>query len=506
MKIRLLFKEKDFIEKFFYNLNDLKLSEKINDVSLERLKDLGLEIVLSYMSKNDKTIYEVSKFLFCNIKTNVETIRYRQEILKDIIVNRELIRKIYDITFKVKEEKIKNWLGIFGIKTPSNIVYNSRELLQIFILYLEKLRDIAKENINKFKSSGLKNFFTMLLENFSDSNLLELKQMLNNLKFEKGLCASAKIIENIDLFNYELVYLEENMNFNILKQKNSFYFKINPKDEAGAKIVESIKNTILKDIANILYNASLNIELFFNKLQIELSFYIGALNLIEFLEQNNYYYCFPDPLNSISNKIEFEDLFDLSLFLVTKTKLVANSFKSDNKNIFIISGANKGGKTTFLRSIGIAQILMQSGLIVPAKLFKSNIYSDILTHFKKEEDKNLTKGKFEEEVCRINNIISNLKCPSLLLFNESFSSTNEMEASEIAYNIILALSHLNNTIFYVTHLHSLPTMLIDNNRTCFLIAEILNNKKRTYKIIEGAPSKTSYAIDLLENIFKSLLN
>lgn len=501
MNVKLLYKDKDFIEDYFYNIDELSLLQRIDKFSLDLLKDLELEIIINKMSNNDKIIYQVCKYFLCNPESDINTILFRQEILKDVIKNKEVIRNIYSMTFSIKEEKIKRWLGIFGIKTPSNIVYNSRELLETQINYIKKLKEIAIKNINNFDSYGFKRFFNMLIEDFSDDYLAKLENYLEKLKLENALYASVKLNQNLEGEEYELIYPESNKNLNFFRYKFSYSFKINPKDESGAKIVEHLRNIILKDISKYIYLSSLNIELFFNQLQIELAFYIGALNLIESIEENNYYYTFPEPLNMKSEYFYFENLFDLSLSFIEKKKIIPNSIEKENKNIFIITGANKGGKTTFLRSIGIAQILMQAGLIVPAKNFKSPIFNKIFTHFKKEEDKNLKHGKFEEEINRINEIISNIKPYSLILLNESFSSTNEFEGSEIGLNIIKALSLNNITTFFVTHLYSLPIMLLENPKYCFLMAEISSNNKRTYKIIEGAPSKTSYALDLFYKIF-----
>jgi DNA mismatch repair ATPase MutS len=56
----------------------------------------------------------------------------------------------------------------------------------------------------------------------------------------------------------------------------------------------------------------------------------------------------------------------------------------------------------------------------------------IYTHFKHEEDKSLDKGKFDDELSKMDNIVKHLRAKSMILFNESFSSTNTREGSEIA--------------------------------------------------------------------------
>src|SRR5581483_4516715 len=119
----------------------------------------------------------------------------------------------------------------------------------------------------------------------------------------------------------------------------------------------------------------------------------------------------------------------------------------------IITGANQGGKSTFLRSIGLAQLMMQCGMIVPAESFAANISDRLFTHYKREEDATMENGKFNEELHRMSAMIDHVTPHSILLFNESFTATYEREGSEIAYQIVHALLELPVKIFFVTHLY-----------------------------------------------------
>ena len=104
----------------------------------------------------------------------------------------------------------------------------------------------------------------------------------------------------------------------------------------------------------------------------------------------------------------------------------------NDKNLVIITGANKGGKSTFLRSIGLSQLMMQSGMFVPARSFTANICRSLFTHFKKEEDSGMKSGKLDEELNRMSKIIDHLNTAnSLLLFNESFAATNERKVRKL---------------------------------------------------------------------------
>ena len=104
-----------------------------------------------------------------------------------------------------------------------------------------------------------------------------------------------------------------------------------------------------------------------------------------------------------------------------------------------MTGANQGGKTTFLRSVGLAQLMSQCGMFAPAASLSLNVVDGLFTHFKREEDGTMKSGKFDEELSRMNDIVNALTPNALILFDESFAATNEREGSEIARQIVSAL-------------------------------------------------------------------
>ena len=111
----------------------------------------------------------------------------------------------------------------------------------------------------------------------------------------------------------------------------------------------------------------------------------------------------------------------------------------DAKDLVIITGANQGGKSTFLRSIGVSQLMMQCGMFVPGDSFSSNICHGLFTHYRREEDTTMKSGKFDEELSRMSEIVDRLTPDSMLLFSELFAATNDREGSEIALQIVCAL-------------------------------------------------------------------
>jgi DNA mismatch repair ATPase MutS len=200
----------------------------------------------------------------------------------------------------------------------------------------------------------------------------------------------------------------------------------------------------------------------------------------------------------------FSGLYDVCLSLRMKSRVVGNTVDADGKSLVIITGANQGGKSSFLRSVGVAQLMMQCGMFVGAEVFEGELCSSLLTHYKREEDATMQSGKFDEELARMNDIVGHIAPEATLLFNESFAATNEREGSEIARQIVSGLLEKRIKIFYVTHLYEFARKCFDDTTqsALFLRAERKTDGSRTFKLVEERPLDTSYGEDLYRQIFE----
>jgi DNA mismatch repair ATPase MutS len=182
---------------------------------------------------------------------------------------------------------------------------------------------------------------------------------------------------------------------------------------------------------------------------------------------------------------------------------VGNDVDADGKQLIMITGANQGGKSTFLRSVGLAQLMMQAGMFVAAHSFTASVSTGVFTHFKREEDATMEKGKLDEELDRMDTIAGQIRPGCLLLCNESFASTNEREGSEIARQIIRALTEAGIRIIFVTHMYDLAGRYYATHdpAALFLRAERRPDGHRTFRVPPGEPMPTSYGQDLYQQVF-----
>jgi len=146
--------------------------------------------------------------------------------------------------------------------------------------------------------------------------------------------------------------------------------------------------------------------------------------------------------------------------------------------------------------------MMQCGMFVGAESFQAEICPALFTHYKRQEDSTMKSGKFDEEVARMSDIVDRLVPNSVVLFNESFTATNEREGSEIARQIVTALLERRVKVFFVTHLYEFASSFTSKKaEVLFLRPERKSDGTRTFRILEGEPLETSYGEDLYREIF-----
>ncbi len=470
-------------------------------------QDLELDTLLRAMADNDEYLFDVArKVLLLSMGEDVETILYRQAIVKDCLQNPAVIRELYDLAVAAIEGKRKSYWSFLG-NHPSSTLYGAIKVLQMFMEMLRKLRGIADATAGKFSSKGISTLFAMLQKEFSDEYLASIQTHLTELKFTAGVLVSARLGSGNEGTSYMLSQPHSKgpnwFNKLLGKGPHAYSFRIADRDEVGAKTLATLQDRGVNLVANSLAQSMDHILNFFERLRTELAYYVGCLNLHAQLSQRGTAVCFPDPKPVGSHCLHFSGLYDASLALNMQHDIVGNSLDADGKSLIIITGANQGGKSSFLRGVGLAQLMMHCGLFVAAESYAGELCSGLFTHYKREEDASMMSGKLDEECVRLNDIVSHITPGSMLLFNESFASTNEREGAEIARQVVCALLERHIKIVFVTHLYDFAHGFFDRGAddTIFLRAERRTDGTRTFKLAEGRPLETSYGEDLYKQIF-----
>ncbi len=168
----------------------------------------------------------------------------------------------------------------------------------------------------------------------------------------------------------------------------------------------------------------------------------------------------------------------------------------------MVTGANRGGKSTFLRSLGQAQVMAQAGMPVAAVHLSLPAARHTVTHFRREEDAELRSGKLEEELARMSALVDHLAPGDLVLANESFASTNEREGSEIARQVFEPLLGVGVRVALVTHLTDLAIGWSANPPApaLFLRADPASTAAWPFRLRPGPPLDTSHGVELADRL------
>jgi len=494
MKALLMHRDSDF---------DLQQPQPWNERAL--VQDLALETLLQAMARDDKLVRDVAlKALLTAWRNDPETILYRQAITRDVLDNPAVLRELYDLSVETIEKRRKHYMGIWG---PSSVLYGAIEIMQMYVGMLRRLRDVARTHAACFASQGFTALFAMLERELTDEYFARIETHLVDLKFRGGVLISAELGPGNVGRNYVLRQPRKDRRHWLrrlfAKGPPAYTFRLPDRDEAGARALSEMRDRGIHLVANALAQSADHIDSFFQMLRAELAFYVGCLNLHERLAALGEPTCFPRPLPVGERGLHSRGLYDPCLALQMQRGVVGNTVDAKGKSLVIITGANQGGKSSFLRAVGVAQLMMQSGMFVGAESFEGELCSGLVTHHKREEDATLKSGKFDEELARMSEIVDHLVPGAMLLFNESFSATNEREGSEIARQVVSALLEKGIKVFFVTHLHAFARDFFERtgDQALFLRAERLPDGTRTFRLVEGEPLATSHGKDLYQRIF-----
>lgn len=507
MKAHLLFRDRDF---------DPRAPLPPNAAMLEQ--DLELGVLLGEMAKGDDFLRDVARAALLQSETDVELLRYRQAAMKDCLAHAGTIHALYETMVEATKFQRRHWTSTYDY--PGGRLSRAVELVQDLNGFLQQLRGIADADGRSFKSSAFRTFFDMIEAELDDRFFEGLKDHLERLRFRTGTYISSHLgsgnrLEPLVLRRapppprsiwYRLLNDPPSTWFEDIwaEKPASFIFRLAPRDEAGARALGELRDRGITLVADAMDESVAHILSFFAMLRNELGFYVACLNLADALAGRKARYAFPDPAQLGERRFACEDLYDISLALSLGRSIVGNTITADDKSLFIVTGANQGGKSTFLRSLGLAQLMMQAGMFVAASVFSADVVDGVFTHYKREEDSSMTSGKLDEELARMSQIIDWIRPNALLLSNESFAATNEREGSEIARTIVTGLLAHDVKIVLVTHLYDLAQGFLANRSEdmFFLRAERDDGGERSFRLIPADPLATSFGEDLYRRIFE----
>lgn len=299
----------------------------------------------------------------------------------------------------------------------------------------------------------------------------------------------------------------------------------------GRTGMTAIEQIMFDDLADIMHEAIKPIEnalsrytrdqgQFLIQLEPAIKFYLGAVQLIHQLQDAGVPMCKPEVACKDERVCQIEGLYDVNLALELlehdtdlSQRIVLNDVNfGPEGRIFILTGPNQGGKTTYTRAIGVAQVLFQAGIYVPGHRARMSPVDWIHTHFLADEIPNSEEGKLAEECRRLAAIFERATPYSLILLNESLSSTSPGESLYLTEGVVKGLRMTGCRAVFATHLHELAARAAAINahtpgdsEVVSVVAGLLPEsaaapvtgfRPRSYRITPGPPQGSSFALDI----------
>ena len=536
MKVCLLYPEKDW--------NDIKTYSDDRNIII----DLGLQTLFNESAKEVvwdkegrvKKLLPADAFIQRTMRSVVmvpllteHEIIYRQEVLADAVASESFIRATYVFCTEV----LKKW-GQLGRRTETKSrgsndskgrLVSDIETLRHLVRSLSKWRQMLECEKDNLKSEGFRELYRRLCEEFSEEREAYLTKVLDGVSFyapaeedrEEEMIGRPRFVLGCDLTdglkcgNFILEELETQMKKyrnpkSMIKKVQGYIDSFTPDSIAiqrSMQITEQaseLEYEIVRYVINTCKPFEDFVGAYFDQLKFQMAFYLGAVNLSQQMKRFDVAYCYPKVV--CKENLCFTNLKEFVMCMEQRVEPVGNTCDLKDRMMVIVTGANQGGKSTFLRSVAIAQILMQCGLFVPASRYESGIFPSFFTHFTRREDSQMNSGRLDEELQRMNQIIENLGKDSIVMLNESFATTTEKEGSVIAYDITRALVEAGVKVLTVTHLLSYAQKVYaeahDDQETTveFLSAERLPDGRRTFRMVQHEPELTSFGMDLYEEL------
>jgi DNA mismatch repair protein MutS len=232
----------------------------------------------------------------------------------------------------------------------------------------------------------------------------------------------------------------------------------------------------------------------------ELQFYLAYLDYIRPLRAAGLGFCYPE-VSASSKEVLAADTFDLALAhkLVAQRKpVVTNDFRlSGSERIFVVTGPNQGGKTTFARTFGQLHQLAATGCPVPGSAARLFLPDRLFTHFAREEDLTKMSGKLEDDLIRIGQMLRAATPRSIVILNEIFASTTLHDARFLGTKLLTKVMQLDALCVYVTFVDELASLGEQVVSTMSMIVPD-NPAERTYKVVRKPADGLAYALALAE--------
>ncbi|MBO7150775.1 MAG: hypothetical protein J6V82_03395, partial [Clostridia bacterium] len=445
-------------------------------ISEKVCKELGLFELLSLKSAS----------LFDFFSLDCDVLSYRQAMFEDLRQTSEIKETLLGILPVLRDIKELRALGEQTSADHSESYLYSITEIELYINLIDTLhRGFAPifENLHSDAFKNLAKFVAKLVESDYykelNENLKKLSAKLHEVKsITVGVNLDAQmrpseagvISVNADPFHSGTA-LDKILRLSFRRDSRTCIAPLTPfgKGETGNRkealnyaflsAIEEVYRSSVRGWRTVVGAYVLQNTDFLLALLPEIEFACKGAELCEKLTQKGYALTYPTlcPINE--KAFEAKGLYNPDVALRIEGKIVANDFAfDDNGRIFVITGPNRGGKSVLTCAVGLAQTMAQLGLPVCASEIRLSPVDTVETHFPQGADDTIDKGRLGEECARLKDIFTSVSENSMVLLDESLSSTGALEATYIGADVLLGFAVAKVRGIFSTHLHDLAAM------------------------------------------------
>lgn len=489
----------------FLNADDIVNIDLSNEPVF--FKDLNIDQIVDAMAFG-RSEYNLKPF-FYKSPVDIETIKYRQDIMRDL-ENNELFNCIK--SFSEKFQHMRE-----ALKQANKLYYKyqkERWFLDAVLMYCDAVislyNDLAQTDL---KSAGFIAFRGYILD-YVKSDLFislnnaskKLEEDLSSVKYSILIRGNSIKVGKYDSeVNYSHIVEETFKKFKEgevkdYRKKFSDYDDMNHVEAKILDLVAQLYKEIFDALDDFCIKNTDYVDKTIGTFEREIQFYMSYLEFISKFKDMGLKFCYPK-VDSASKEVFDYGCFDLALankLISNKSTVVTNDFYlSGKERIFVVSGPNQGGKTAFARTFGQVHYFASIGCPIPGYKAQLFLYDNIFTHFEREENVNDLHGKLEDELIRIYDILSKATSNSIVILNEIFTSTTLKDAIFLSKKVMDRIIDLDLLCVWVTFIDELSAY---SEKTVSVVSTVVpdNPSLRTYKVIRKPADGLSYAITIAE--------